>query len=79
MTSAHDLLVSRVFVEKSDVILIGLPFYFTCPFPLQLLIILSLSCAFSVLLIYVTGGFSFPVQSVWCSVGFFNIYGYLFL
>ena len=34
----QDLLALRVSMEKSGVILIGLPLYFTCPFPSLLLI-----------------------------------------
>ena len=51
MTFAQDLLNFRVSVEKSDVILIGLPLYVTWPFSLAAFNILSLFCAFSVLII----------------------------
>ena len=51
MTSAPNLLTFRVSVEKSGVILIGLPLYVMWPFPHTFLNILSLFCAFSVLFI----------------------------
>jgi hypothetical protein len=41
MTSVQDLLAFRVSVEKSGVILIGLPLYVTWSFPLTALNILS--------------------------------------
>ena len=48
MTSVQDL-AFKGFVEKSGVILIGLPFYVACPFSLIAFIALSLFCVFSVL------------------------------
>ena len=51
MTSNQALLTFSVSVEKSAVILIGLPLYVTCPFSLAAFNILSLFCAFSVLII----------------------------
>jgi hypothetical protein len=51
MTSAQDLLAFIVSGEKSDVILIGLPFYVTCLFSLTTFNILSLFNAFGVLII----------------------------
>jgi hypothetical protein len=49
--SIHVLLAFRVSLEKSVVILIGLPLYVTCHFFLAACIILSLFCVFSVLTI----------------------------
>ena len=51
MTSDQALLAFVVSVEKSDVILIGLPLYVTWPFSLTAFNILSLLCAFNVLII----------------------------
>jgi hypothetical protein len=51
MTFVQDLLAFRVSVEKSGVILIGLPLYVSWPFSLPALSSLSLSCTFSVLII----------------------------
>ena len=51
MTSVQDLLVFRVSVEKSSVNLIGLPLYVTWPFSLIAFNILSLFCAFRVLIL----------------------------
>jgi hypothetical protein len=51
MTPFQDLLASRISVEKSGVILIGLSFYVTWTFSLTAFNILSLFCAFSVLII----------------------------
>ena len=51
MTSDQAFLAFIVSVEKSCVILIGLPLYVTWPFTLAALNILSLLCAFSVLII----------------------------
>ena len=51
MISAQDLLAFIVSVEKSDVILIGLPFYITWPFSVTAFNVLSLFCAFGVLTI----------------------------
>jgi hypothetical protein len=51
MTSNEALLAFIVFVEKSGVILIGLPLYVTWPFSLAAFTILSLLCVFSVLII----------------------------
>jgi hypothetical protein len=51
MTSAQDLLAFIVSGEKSGVILIGLPLYVTWHFPLTAFNILSLFCAFCVLII----------------------------
>ena len=51
MTSDQALLAFIVSVEKSGVILIGLPLYVTWPFSLAAFNILSLFCAFSVLII----------------------------
>jgi hypothetical protein len=51
MMSSHDLLAFIVSGEKSGVILLGLPLYGTCPFSLAAFNILSLFCAFGVLLI----------------------------
>jgi hypothetical protein len=51
MTSVQDLLAFRISVEKTGVILIGLPLYVIWPFSLTALNILSLFCAFSILII----------------------------
>jgi hypothetical protein len=51
MTSDQALLAFIVSVEKSGVILIGLPLYVTWPFPFAAFNILSLYCAFNVLII----------------------------
>jgi hypothetical protein len=51
MTSFLDLLTFGVSVEKTDVILISLPLYVTWPFSLTAFNILSLFCAFSILII----------------------------
>jgi hypothetical protein len=51
MTFAQHLLAFIVSGEKSGVILIGLPLYVTCHFPLIALNILSLFSAFGVLII----------------------------
>ena len=51
MTSDQALLDFIVSVAKSGVILIGLPLYVTWPFSLAAFNILSLFCAFSVLII----------------------------
>ena len=51
MTSDQALLALIISVEKSDVILIGLPLYVTWPFSLAAFNILSLFCAFSILII----------------------------
>ena len=49
--SAQDLLVFIVSGANSDVILMGLPLYVTCPFSITAFTILSLLCAFGVLTI----------------------------
>ena len=49
--SIQVLLAFRVFKEKSDVILIGLPLYVTWPFSLAALNIFPLFCTFGVLII----------------------------
>ena len=51
MNSDKALLAFIVSIEKSGVFLIGLPLYVTWPFSLVALNILSLLCAFSVLII----------------------------
>ena len=51
MNSDQALLAFIVFVEKSGVILVGLPLYVTLPFPLADFNILSLLYVFSVLII----------------------------
>jgi hypothetical protein len=51
MTSVQDLLAFRVSIEMSGVILIGLPLYVSWPFSLIAFNILSLFCAFIVLII----------------------------
>jgi hypothetical protein len=51
MTSDQALLTFIVSVEKSGVILIGLPLHVTWPFFLTAFNIISLFCAFSVLII----------------------------
>jgi hypothetical protein len=51
MTSPQDLLAFRVSVEKSGVILIGLPLDVTLTFSLTAFNILSLFCPFGVLII----------------------------
>jgi hypothetical protein len=51
MTSELALLAFIICVEKSGVILIGLPFYVTWPFSLAGFNILSLLCVFSLLII----------------------------
>jgi hypothetical protein len=51
MTSGQALLAFIVSVEKSGVIMISLTLYFTWPFPLAVFNILSMLCAFSVLII----------------------------
>ena len=50
MTSDQALLAFIVSVEKSGVILIGLPLYVTWPFSLAAFNILSLFCALNVLI-----------------------------
>jgi len=45
--------------------------------PLLLLIFFLILCIWC-FDYYVTGGFSFLVQSIWSSVGFLYAYGYLF-
>ena len=50
-TPVQDLLAFRNSVEKSCVILIGLPLYFTWPFPLTAFVILSLFCIIIVVII----------------------------
>jgi hypothetical protein len=77
MTSAQDLLSFRVSGEKSGIIQIGLPLYATCTFSLTAFNILSLFCAFGVLII-ITRGISFLVSSVWFSVDFLYVYGHFF-
>jgi hypothetical protein len=49
--SFHDLLLFIVFVEKSAVILMGLPLYVTCLFSFAAFSILSLFSVLSVLII----------------------------
>jgi hypothetical protein len=51
MTSVQDLWASRVFIEKSGVILIGLSYFVTWPSTLTTFNILSLFWVFSVLII----------------------------
>jgi hypothetical protein len=51
MTSFQDLQALRVSIEKSGVILIGLPIYVTWLFPLVAFNIHSLFCTFGVLII----------------------------
>ena len=51
MTSDQDLSAFIVSVEKPNIILIDLPLYVTWPFSLAAFNILSLFCAFSVLII----------------------------
>ena len=51
MSSEQALLSFIVSVEKSGIILIGLPLYVTWPFSFAAFNILSLFCAFSVLII----------------------------
>jgi hypothetical protein len=51
MTSDQPLLALIVSLEKSGVILIGLPLCVSCPFSLVAFNILSLFCVFSVLII----------------------------
>ena len=70
MTSVQDFLAFRVSVKKSDVILIHLPLYVTWPFSLTSFNILSLFCAFSVLIIYARMNF-FSGPIFWCSVSSF--------
>ena len=48
MRSAHNLLAFIVSGEKSGLILIGLPFYVTCPFSLTAFNILSLFSTFGI-------------------------------
>jgi hypothetical protein len=69
MTSDQALLDFIVSVEKSGVILIGLPFMLLSCFPLQLLI-LFLCSVHSCFYNNVTRGFSFLVPFMWCSIGF---------
>jgi hypothetical protein len=49
-TSLQDLLAFRFSVEKTGIILIGLPLYITWSFPLGDFNIPSLSCTFGVLI-----------------------------
>jgi hypothetical protein len=51
MTSDQALLAFKVSIEKSGLILIGLPLYITWSFSLAAFNILSLLCALSVLII----------------------------
>jgi hypothetical protein len=51
MTSLQGLLALRVSVEKSGLILIGLPLYVTFPFSLMGFNVLSLFCTLNVLII----------------------------
>ena len=60
LTSVQDLLAFIVSVEKSGVILIGLPLYFTLPFSYNLLISFLFLCAFGILILLL-GGISFLV------------------
>lgn len=51
MTSAQELLGFKVFVEKSGIILVGLPFFVTWPSSFTAFNSLSLFCSFSILII----------------------------
>ena len=69
ITFDQDLLAFTISIEKSGVILIGLPLYVTWLFSFAALTIPSLFCMFSVLIIMWWGDFFFdPVY--WCSVSF---------
>ena len=57
-----------VSIEKSDVILIGLPSYVTCCFSFVDLNILSLFCMFSVLIITCDHDFFYPLSLVFCKL-----------
>jgi hypothetical protein len=70
ITFFHDYLAFRVWVDKSAIILMGLPLYVTCLFSFAAFRILSIE--------YfdygVSGGVSLLVlSSVWCSVGFLHL------
>jgi hypothetical protein len=72
----QDVLASRVSVEKSGIILIGLPLYVTWPFSLATFNILcSVDFVFDY---YVVGGYSFLFQSNWCSIRFMYFYRHIF-
>jgi hypothetical protein len=73
MTSTQNLLAFRFSGKKSGVILIGLHFYVTWPFPLTSFDILSLFCALGVFIICEGWNF-FQVHSTWSSVDFFFLY-----
>ena len=51
ITFTHDLLAFIVSGKKTGVVLLGLPLYVTCLFPLSDLNIVSLFCAFGALII----------------------------
>ena len=67
-TSVLDLLTFRVSVEKSGIILIGLPLYVTWPFPIAAFKILSLLCIFNVLIIMWQENFLFCSNLVFCEL-----------
>ena len=73
--SVQDFLAFIVSIEKSGVILIGLPLYVTWPFSVAALSALSLFYMFSVLIIMCQG--DILVQSIQCSVGFLYFHRYV--
>ena len=67
----------RVSVEKLGIVLVRLLFYVSGLFPLATFNILSLFCRLC-FDYYVVRGFSFLIQSNWCSISFFYIIGMSF-
>jgi hypothetical protein len=79
MTSVQGLLAFRVSVEKSDVILIGMPLYVTWLFPFTAFNIISLFCTFSVLIIMCQEDFLFSSNLLGVLQGFLYVSGHLCL
>jgi len=67
----------RISVEKSGIILIGLPLYVNWPFPLTVCNILSLFCTFSVLIIRWQEDFLFWTNLMFCRLLY--VYSHVFL
>ena len=79
MRFVQALLAFKVYVEKSAVVKIGLPFYVSWPFPLMTFNIIFFCSVYLVILLLCDGGFFVLVQSVCCSVGIFYVYEDFFL
>ena len=75
-TFVQNLLDFRVSDEELSVILIGLPLYFTCPFPLEILIFFLYSVHL-VFWLFCDKIIFFLVKSMWFSIGFLYIIGHL--